>query len=116
MANVDERLANLEGRVHEQAAFMADVRGGLAESIRDVRREMELRFQQVYQRFEQVDKRFEQVDKRFEQVDQRFTELRTEMDRRFDRVERYFFWMFGAMMTGFTAVIAALIGTVLRLD
>lgn len=109
--SVEERLATLEGRMQEQATFMADVRGTVAESIRDLRREIDQRFQQVDQHFQQVDQRFQQVDQRFQQVDRRFDAI----DRRFDRVDRYFLWMLGAMMTGFTAVMAALIGGVFRL-
>lgn len=125
MPSVEERLATLEGRIQEQAAFMADVRGSTAEAIRELRRDfdqtfqlidqrfqlVDRRFEQVNQRFEQVNQRFEQVDQRFERVEQRFDHI----DRRFDRVERLLMWMFGATLTGFTAVMAAAIGSVLRL-
>ena len=97
MPSVEERLATLEGRIQEQAVFMADVRGSTAEAIRELRRD--------------IDQRFQLVDRRFEQVDQRFDQI----DRRFDRVERLLMWMFGATLTGFTAVMAAAIGGVLRL-
>jgi hypothetical protein len=106
--SVEERLATLEGRVQEQAAFMADVRGSTAEAIRELRRDIDQRFQLVDQRFEQVNQRFEQVHQRFEQVHQRFEHV----DRRFDRLERLLMWMFGATITGFTAVLAAAIGSV----
>jgi hypothetical protein len=109
--SVEERLATLEGRIQEQAVFMADVRGNTAEAIRELRRDIDQRFQLVDRRFEQVDQRFEQVDQRFERVEQRFDQI----DRRFDRVERLLMWMFGATLTGFTAVMAAAIGSVLRL-
>ena len=90
MPSVEERLATLEGRIQEQATFMADVRGNMTDSLRDFRRD--------------VDRQFQGVDRQFQQVDQRF-----------DRIDKYFLWMFGAMMTGFTAVMAALIGGMLRL-
>lgn len=79
MPSVEERLATLEGRVQEQAVFMADVRGSTVEAIRELRRD---------------------VDQRFEHV-----------DRRFDRVERLVMWMLGVTLTGFTAVVAAVIGS-----
>ncbi|MGH9237443.1 MAG: hypothetical protein ACRD3G_05335 [Vicinamibacterales bacterium] len=79
MPSVEERLATLEGRIQEQAVFMADVRGSTVEAIRDLRRD---------------------VDQRFEHV-----------DRRFDRVERLVMWMLGVTLTGFTAVVAAVIGS-----
>jgi hypothetical protein len=44
-------------------------------------------------------------------VDQRFDHI----DRRFDRVERLLMWMLGVTLTGFTAVMAAAIGSVFRL-
>jgi hypothetical protein len=77
--SVEERLATLEGRIQEQAVFMADVRGSTVEAIRELRRD---------------------VDQRFEHV-----------DRRFDRVERLVMWMLGVTLTGFTAVVAAVIGS-----
>ncbi len=43
--------------------------------IKQLRADMNLRFEQVDKRFEQVDKRFEQVDKRFEQNDRRLNFL-----------------------------------------
>ena len=33
------------------------------------------------------------------------------VDRRFDRVERLVMWMLGVTLTGFTAVVAAVIGS-----
>lgn len=47
--------------------------------IRDLRTDMDKRFEQVDKRFEQVDKRFEQVDRRFEQVDKRFDLMHEEI-------------------------------------
>ena len=79
MPSVEERLATLEGRIQEQAVFMADVRGSTVDAIRELRRD---------------------VDQRFEHV-----------DRRFDRVERLVMWMLGVTLTGFTAVVAAVIGS-----
>ena len=45
---------------------------GLREGQKELKSDIDKRFEQVDKRFEQVDKRFEQVDKRFEQVDKRF--------------------------------------------
>ena len=58
----------------------------LKEGQKEIRVEMDKRFEQVDKRFEQVDKRFEQVDKRFEQVDKRFEQI----DRRFEQVDKRF--------------------------
>ena len=49
---------------------------------RDIKLEMDKRFDLVDKRFEQVDKRFEQIDKRFEQVDRRFEQV----DKRLDQI------------------------------
>ncbi len=59
-----------------------DLRNGQKELKLDIDR----RFEQVDQRFGQVDQRFEQVDKRFDQVDQRFEQV----DKRFEQVEKRF--------------------------
>lgn len=37
-----------------------------------------------------MNKRFEQVDKRFEQVDKRFEEMRADMNKRFEQVDKRF--------------------------
>ena len=52
--------------------------------LKNLREDMNRRFELVYKRFEQVDKRFEQVDKRFEQMDKRFEQ----MDKRFDFMQQ----------------------------
>ncbi len=56
--------------------------------------QVDKRFEQVDKRFtelrEDMNKRFEQVDKRFEQVDKRFTELREDMNKRFEQVDKRF--------------------------
>lgn len=111
MPSVEERLASLEGRIQEHAAFMADARGSVPDALRDLRREMDQRFQQIDQRFQQVDQRFQQVDQQFGQVDRRFDRL----EARFDRMDRYFMSIMGIMMAGFTAVTAAVVAGVLRL-
>ena len=62
--------------------------------LRELRTEMDQRFEQVRtemdQRFEQVDQRFEQVDQRFEQVDARIDAFREEVNQRFDEVNQRF--------------------------
>ena len=90
MPSVEERLATLEGRIQEQAVFMADVRGSTVDAIRELRRDVDQRFEELRR----------DVDQRFEHV-----------DRRFDRVERLVMWMLGVTLTGFTAVVAAVIGS-----
>lgn len=70
MARLEERLASVEGRVHEQSQMFALIRDSLA-------------------RLEQrVDGRFDAVDRRFEAV-----------DRRLDAIDRHFVWMVGIQVT-----------------
>ncbi len=42
MPSVEERVATLEGRIQEQAVFMADVRGSTVEAIRDLSSRMSI--------------------------------------------------------------------------
>ncbi len=66
-----------------------DLRNGQKELKIDIDR----RFEQVDQRFGQVDQRFEQVDKRFDQVDQRFEQVEKrfeQVDKRFEQVDKRF--------------------------
>ena len=62
--------------------------------LRELRTEMNQRFEQVDQRFEQVDQRFEQfrteVNERFEQVDARIDAFREEVNQRFGQVDQRF--------------------------
>ena len=60
--------------------------------------------EQVDKRFEQVDKRFEQVDKRFEQVDKRISELREDVNKRFEEMIN-FLWKLVGIFTTLTAVV-----------
>ena len=62
----------------------------ILEIVKDIKVDMNRRFDEVDKRFEQIDKRFEQVDKRFEQIDRRFEQVDKrfeQMDKRFDRLE-----------------------------
>ena len=59
----------------------------LKEGQKEIRVEMDKRFEQVDKRFEQVDKRFEQVDKRFEQIDRRFEQVDKRLDQINDKLD-----------------------------
>ncbi len=66
----------------------------------------EERFSQIDKRFEQIDKRFEQIDKRFEQIDKRISDLRDDVNRRFEQLFT-FLWI----LTGiFTTLVVIVIG------
>ena len=68
--------------------------------------QIDKRFEQIDKRFEQVDKRFEQVDKRFEQVDKRISELRQDMNNRFEQLMTLL-WIVTSV---FASLVAAIIG------
>ena len=56
---------------------------------------------EIDKRFEQIDKRFEQVDKHFDQVDIRFSELRQDMNNRFEEMMNII-WILAAIFTAIT--------------
>jgi Tfp pilus assembly protein PilN len=58
--------------------------GDLRDGQKDLKQEMDRRFEQVDKRFEQVDKRFEQVDKRFEQIDVKLDTIIERLDIKVD--------------------------------
>jgi hypothetical protein len=51
-----------------QSIIYADTTNDILREIKQLRVDMNKRFEQVDKRFEQIDKRFEQVDKRFDTV------------------------------------------------
>jgi len=63
----------------------------ILQEIKQLRIDMNKRFEEVDKRFEQVDKRLEQVDKRFEQVDKRFEQI----DKRFDFMQNILYILMG---------------------
>jgi chromosome segregation ATPase len=79
---------------------------GFTQKDRDLLIELRTRMMEIDKRFEQIDKRFEQVDKRFEQVDIRFSELRQDMNNRFEQIMNTI-WILAAL---FTAIVVGTIG------
>jgi hypothetical protein len=57
-------------------------------------------------RMEEMDKRFEQVDKRFEQVHIQISDLRQDMNSRFEQMFQFFYILAGI----FTTMVVAVIG------
>lgn len=68
------------------------------------------RFDAVDQRFDQVDRRFDQIDKRLDKADIDMRELRTEMNLRFDSMQRSLIQFGGVMIAALIGLIAAQIG------
>jgi DNA anti-recombination protein RmuC len=61
--------------------------------FKELREDINKRFEEMGKRFEQIDKRFEQVDKRFEQVDKRFEQFMN------------FLWIITGIFTTLTSVV-----------
>jgi SMC interacting uncharacterized protein involved in chromosome segregation len=79
-------------------------------------RKVDERFDRVDERFKQVDERFKQIDGRFDRVEadarslrSEVIEFRSEMNARFDSMQRLMIQFFGGMVA---ATAAALIGFV----
>ncbi|MDY6861636.1 MAG: hypothetical protein SV062_01440, partial [Thermodesulfobacteriota bacterium] len=79
---------------------------GFTQKDRELLIELKVKMLEIDKRFEQIDKRFEQIDKRFEQVDKRFSELREDINKRFDQMMDFFYILAGI----FTALIVCVIG------
>jgi septal ring factor EnvC (AmiA/AmiB activator) len=77
------------------------------ERLDDLKENVNQRFDQVDKRFEQVDKRFDEVDKRFDRVEADIRELRVDMKRGFDSMQRT---MVIGFVSLFASIAAALIG------
>ena len=110
MATVEERLSHLEGQMQEQSHGYSELR----ESVRDVQHRMDMRFDGLEQR---VDARFQhmeqRLDARFQQVEQRFDarlqQVEQRCEARFDILDRRQITTLVALVSGFAAVIAALL-------
>ncbi len=90
----------------------------ILDMLKELKRDMNSRFDQVDKRFEQIDKRFEQVDKRFEQIDKRLDRIEDNQNREQSRLNQVyesrnkvkitFGWQWG-MVSVFIAIGAAAI-------
>ncbi len=88
MQTLEERVAYLGGQVSEHGHTLVDIR----DSIRDLERRFDARFDQLERRFET---RFDVIDRRFEGLD--------------DKVARHFTWLVGIQVTTLVAIIGALL-------
>jgi hypothetical protein len=93
MPSLEERFASLEAKVSRMddlpslmAAFRADTSRQLTDLREDMNRQFGLVHEQIRELRSDMIRRFEQVDRRFEQVDRRFEQV----DRRFEQVDRRF--------------------------
>ena len=94
---------------------------GFTQQDRDLLVELRVRLEEMDKRFEDfqasidkrleesqasMDRRFEQVDKRFEQVHTQISDLRQDMNRRFEQMFHFFYILAGI----FTSMVVAVIG------
>ncbi len=96
-----------------QSFLFADNSAQILNEIKQLRIDMNKRFEQVDKRFElmqnNMDKRFEQVDKRFEQVDINFININSSIKSLETKMFQFMIWSFG-----FTATIAGIIIAVIK--
>jgi uncharacterized coiled-coil protein SlyX len=88
MQTIEERVAYLEGQVSEHSHTLIEIR----DSIRELERRFDNRFDQLERRFET---RFDVNDRRFEGLD--------------DKVARHFTWLVGLQVTTLVAILGALL-------
>jgi len=88
MPTLEERVAYLEGQVSEHAHTLVEIR----DSIRELERRFDARFDQLGRRFET---RFNVGDRRFEGLD--------------DKMARQFTWVVGIQVTTLVAIVSALL-------
>ena len=88
MATLEERIAYLEGQVSEHSHTLVEIR----DSIRQIERRFDARFDQLERRFEA---RFDVSDRRFEALD--------------EKVARHFTWLVGIQVTTLVAMVGAVL-------
>lgn len=113
MAELGERVANLEARLDAQSQDLAEIR----ESITHLDQRMEARFAALDSRFTSIDARFVQIDARFLQVDARFLQVEARLDSGFrdirEEIHSNFRWIMGGIGGAVLALLLALLSAVL---
>jgi uncharacterized sporulation protein YeaH/YhbH (DUF444 family) len=95
----DERLDDLNGRVSDG---FERVEG----QVRDLRGEMNARFEKVDERFDKVEAKFDKVDQRFAKVDVKFERIDDQLGSIQRAVVLLAVTLTGSMIAGFAAMIA----------
>jgi len=116
---IEERVANLEGRVEEHTGVWQDIKDMMITQdgrMIGLEQRIDRRFEAIDKRFEAIDKRFEAIDRRFEAIDRRFEAI----DRRFEALEnriqamdakftKYFLWIIGFQFSILLTLVAILL-------
>lgn len=119
MADLEERLSNLEGQTDKHAVAIdalrtdiANLRVELRTDIAAIRSDMALRSETAELGRQIASMRVDMATRG------ELAELRNDMSRKFDiidaKIDRHFVWLMGMMVTGFITVIGALVGVVYR--
>jgi hypothetical protein len=114
MPTVEERIAALEAKVDTMAdlrMLIGELRGDMNRQIGELRGDMNAAIAGLRG---DMNARFAQVDSRFTHVEQRFTDVDSRIDLVDAKIDRHFAWLMVMMLTGFIAIIGALIGVVYR--
>ncbi len=102
---IEERVANLEGRVEEHAGVWQDIKDML---ITQDGRMIGLE-QRIDRRFESIDRRFESIDRRFEAIDRRFEALENRIQALDNKFSKYFLWIIGFQFSILLTLVAMLL-------
>jgi uncharacterized coiled-coil protein SlyX len=100
MAEVEERVAYLEGRVEDHSQMV----NGLRDALASLEARMDRRFEAMDRRFEAIDRRFEAIDRRFELIDRRFEAVDQRLETIDAKMSRQFVWLVGIQVTTLIAV------------
>lgn len=120
MAELVERVANLEGRFDAQSHQLDDIK----ESLIRLEDKMERRFDAVDRRFTAVENRVTALEgstnSRFTAIDNRFDGLERRMEKSFSdlrlEMHSYFRWIMGAVAGAAVTVIVTLLGAIFAKD
>jgi tetrahydromethanopterin S-methyltransferase subunit G len=96
MPSVEERLANLEGRVNEQSNLFAVLR----DSVSSVEQHLAQFEHRVDTRFDSVDRRFDSIDRRLETVE--------------SKLSHNLLWTVGIQVSTLVLVIGAIVAILTR--
>ena len=108
MANLEERLAFLEGRVDEQSHMV----NGIREALVNFEQRMDGRFEAIDRRFEGLDLRLAGLDQKLDRsvaaLDQKLSAFDQKLDQRFG-------WLIGIQVTTLLAMVTTLVAIILTL-
>ncbi len=109
---IEERVANLEGRVEEHTGVWQDIKDMMITQdgrMIGLEQRIDRRFEAIDRRFEAIDKRFEAIDRRFEAIDRRFEALENRIQAMDAKFTKYFLWIIGFQFSILLTLVAILL-------